>query len=118
MFCVQVFTECFDALTSFCVLQLTWDNPLIDLKISAVSQRLQIFTVIFLLVDSFSYRITVENFTKIFPATFTLDQELGRVGILLESEKDTGESAELSEYYTSFGRLQGIFGCANHSQLL
>nr|XP_023012227.1 inositol hexakisphosphate and diphosphoinositol-pentakisphosphate kinase isoform X4 [Leptinotarsa decemlineata] len=44
--------------------------------------------------------LTVDNFNKIFPTAPGLDQDLGSVGMLLDSfDKDMSESMEFSDYY-------------------
>lgn len=55
----------------------------------------------------FLFSLTVGNLSKIFPTTLSLDQDLGRVGILLDSDKEGSDSAELTHYYSSFKRIQG-----------
>ncbi|XP_074035912.1 inositol hexakisphosphate and diphosphoinositol-pentakisphosphate kinase isoform X13 [Leptinotarsa decemlineata] len=44
--------------------------------------------------------LTVDNFNKIFPTAPGLDQDLGSIGMLLDSfDKDMSESMEFSDYY-------------------
>ncbi|CAH1111385.1 unnamed protein product [Psylliodes chrysocephalus] len=46
--------------------------------------------------------ITVDNLNKMFPTAPGLDQDLGSVGMLLDSfDKDISESMEFSEYYSN-----------------
>ncbi|KAJ8925606.1 hypothetical protein NQ315_009446 [Exocentrus adspersus] len=53
--------------------------------------------------------LTVDNFTKIFPTAPGLDQDLGSVGILLDSfDKDISGSIEFSDYYTAVQRMEGV----------
>lgn len=50
----------------------------------------------------------MDNFTKIFPTAPGLDQDLGTVGMLLDSfDKDISESMELSDYYNAAQKTQG-----------
>ncbi|XP_018562040.1 inositol hexakisphosphate and diphosphoinositol-pentakisphosphate kinase isoform X2 [Anoplophora glabripennis] len=52
--------------------------------------------------------LTVDNLTKIFPTAPGLDQDLGSVGMLLDSfDKDISGSMEFSEYYNSAQKTQG-----------
>lgn len=69
-------------------------------KLSEISQ-LEI-TILF-------FRLTVDNFTKIFPTAPGLDQDLGSVGIMLDScNKDImADSMELSDYYTDVEKPTG-----------
>ncbi|XP_057654646.1 inositol hexakisphosphate and diphosphoinositol-pentakisphosphate kinase 2 isoform X19 [Diorhabda carinulata] len=52
--------------------------------------------------------ITVDNFNKIFPTAPGLDQDLGSVGMLLDSfDKDMSESLDLSDYYSGSNKPKG-----------
>lgn len=54
------------------------------------------------------FRLTVDNFSKIFPTAPGLDQELGSVGMMLETcNKDLDTCVELSDYYLHMEKPTG-----------
>lgn len=52
----------------------------------------------------------MDNYTKIFPTAPGLDQDLGSVGIMLDScNKEMSNSMDLSDYYTDNDKPIGRF---------
>lgn len=52
----------------------------------------------------------MDDFSKIFPTAPGLDQDLGSVGMMLEScDKHLGESVEFSDYYPDVQKITGLY---------
>lgn len=52
-------------------------------------------------------RLTVESLSKIFPTAVGLDQDLGNVGMMFDSDKEGSTTTEFCDYFASLHKRPG-----------